>query len=60
MLSRIEITVITIIVSFLGSVIFREIPTTLPKSTAAIAAEEAQGKYLLNAKDKCECGKTVD
>lgn len=60
MLSQIEITVIAIIMSFLGGVIFGETQTTLPRSTATITTGEAKGKYLFNSKEKCECGKTVD
>lgn len=52
MLSQIEITVIAIIMSFFGGVIFGETQTTRPTSTANIAVTEAKGQ--------CECGKTVD
>lgn len=59
-LSKIEITVITIIMSFIVGVIFGERQTTLPTSTATIAITEAKGKHLFNSTEKCECGKTVN
>ncbi|MGK7894788.1 MAG: hypothetical protein AB4372_14520 [Xenococcus sp. (in: cyanobacteria)] len=58
--SKLEAVVIVSVISFLGGVIFGENQTIWAKSTATIAVTEAQGQYLLNAKDKCECGKTVD
>ena len=59
-LSLIKITVITIIMSSPGRVIFGETKTTLPTSRATIAVTEAKGTYILNARKKCECGKTVN
>ncbi len=59
--SKLPAVFIASFISFFGGVIFVEETQTWPTSTAAIATEEAKRQYLLNAKDKCECGgKTID